>query len=138
MERKNGNVENFCLECGRSISGRKDKKFCSISCKNAHNNRIGQEARRCRSLVEKKLSRNYSILESLMSKKVESVRLEDIAPVGFDSECLTGMRRGGLKHMECRCYDIAYYKTDSRISRIRRLDLSELQSDPSPDPSSRP
>lgn len=137
MDRKTGNVENFCIECGRSIAGRKDKKFCSTACKNAHNNRIGQQARQCRAIVEKRLSRNYRILESLMCEKVESVRLEDIAPIGFDSECLTEIRRNGLKHTECRCYDIAYRKTDSRISRIRRLNLNELLSDPSPDPSSR-
>lgn len=30
--------EGTCLECGTAISGRRDKRFCSLSCKNKHKN----------------------------------------------------------------------------------------------------
>ena len=32
-------MERNCLECGRSLIGRSDKKFCSDDCRTNHNNK---------------------------------------------------------------------------------------------------
>ena len=58
--------EGACLECGSTIRGRKDKHFCSLSCKNAWHNRAQQAKRHHRARILAALSGNYSILEALL------------------------------------------------------------------------
>jgi len=47
-----------CIECGRELFGRCDKKFCSDGCRNSYNNRIRrkgtEEPRRINRVLEKK------------------------------------------------------------------------------------
>ncbi len=118
--------ESGCLECGDSLHGRKDKKFCCLSCKNSYNNRKYQELRRYRAEIMSRLSRNYEILESLLSDGARGARIEDLAGSGFDACCITGTRKYA-RHMECSCFDICYYKTDSRIFNIRRKNAGEYR-----------
>ncbi len=128
--------ESGCLECGDSLRGRKDKKFCCLSCKNSYNNRRYRDLRRYRAEIMARLSRNYEILESLLDDGEKRAELEDLCGVGFDAECVTGTRKTS-GHEECSCFDISYFKTGSRIFNIRRRDVSGLLSAPSPVPSSR-
>ena len=134
--------ESSCLECGDSLNGRKDKKFCCLSCKNSYNNRRYQELRRYRADIMSRLSRNYEILESLLSDGARGARLEDLADEGFDVGCITGSRKYA-RHLECSCFDICYFRTESRIFNIRRREipsgrkLSGRVSAPSQAPSSR-
>lgn len=115
--------ENCCLECGCELSGRQDKKFCSLGCKNAYNNRRIQNIRRYRSDIMSRLSKNYKILEGLLSDKVTSAPLELIKQQGFDDSCITGYNNGYRRHQECSCFDIVYCRTSSKIFGIRRIEL---------------
>ena len=134
--------ESSCLECGDSLQGRKDKKFCCLSCKNSYNNRKYQELRRYRADIMSRLSRNYEILESLLTSGARGAMLEDLACDGFDACCITGSRKYA-RHLECSCFDISFYRTDSRIFNIRRREIGEGRklsgslSGPSRAPSSR-
>ncbi len=128
--------ESGCLECGDSLRGRKDRKFCCLSCKNSYNNRRYREIRRYKSEIMSRLSRNYEILESLISDGEKGAKLEDLGKAGFDAGCITGARKSA-GHEECSCFDISYCRTDSRIFNLRRKDISGQLSDPSPAPSAR-
>lgn len=115
--------DNCCLECGSSLTGRKDKKFCSLICKNAYNNRRISRIRQYRSDIMARLSRNYEILESLLNEKVSSAPLEALKTLGFDDSCITGHNSGHRKHEECCCFDIAYYRSCSKIFGLHRLKI---------------
>lgn len=114
--------QGICLECGASFSGRKDKKFCSLSCKNNYNNRRYHDRKRYRENVLAQLSRNYDILEGLLSDNQAGASLEELSGLGFDYRCLTGLGQGNGIHECCSCFDISYYRTGSRIFGIRRVD----------------
>lgn len=117
--------EESCLECGDSLSGRKGKKFCSLNCKNSYNNRKYQAIRRYKAEILNRLTRNYEILESLLNDKARGAKLEYLSSEGFDPACFTGIQKTG-RHLECSCFDITYYKTDSRIFNICRKPVSGL------------
>ena len=112
--------EGNCLQCGTLFTGRKDKHFCSLSCKNAFHNAIQQEKRHRRSEIIAALSGNYEILEALLREKRTSAPLADLANLGFDPAYVTGHRKGRFGHDDYACFDIWYYQTDTRVFNVRR------------------
>lgn len=126
---RKGTDEGCCLECGTTFYGRKDKKFCSLGCKNNYNNRRIRNIHRYRSEVLSRLGKNYSILESMLMDKMDSAPLERLKELGFEDTFLTGHRMKRRKHEECSCFDISYCKTGSRIFGVKRLELPESITD---------
>lgn len=63
-----GNVERVtprtCLECGASLNGRSDRKFCDSACRNAFNNKKRGLNHSVRD-IDRILHSNHSIFESL-------------------------------------------------------------------------
>jgi len=130
--------EGTCLECGGAFYGRKDKQFCSLGCKNRWHNRLVQERRRFRLGTLAALSRNYQILESLLKEHRTSAPLTELERAGFNPALVTGHRVGSCRHDDYSCFDISYYRSDTRIFNLRRKAVSAPRSGPSRDPSSRP
>ncbi len=93
-----------CLECGKEIHGRIDKKFCSIECKNRY---------------------NYEILNSLLREDNTSAEISDLIDLGFNPSYVTGHYKGRKAHDEYKCFDIKYDQTPSRIINIRRQESSK-------------
>lgn len=122
-------VEGTCLECGSTIHGRRDKRFCSLSCKNKFNNRTQMAKRQMRAKVMAALTGNYAILEALLIEKKTGASLEDLSELGFDPAYVTSHRRGRFSHDEYACFDIWYYRTDTRIFNVRRKGLSQKKAD---------
>ena len=122
----NNEQEGNCLQCGAPFSGRKDKHFCSLSCKNAYHNTQQQQKRQQRAEIIAELSGNYQILEALLKEKRTSARLEDLAAIGFDPVYVTGYRKGRFGHDDYACFDIWSYRSDSRIFNVRRMESGGL------------
>ena len=110
-----------CLECGQEILyGRSDKKFCSEECKNRYHNRKGNEFVRVHSKTMRILDNNYRILSRCLEQGQTSVDLGDAILWGFNPDYLTGIFRNKIK-TELRCYDIKYYRSESRLYHIERV-----------------
>lgn len=112
-----------CLECGTPFHGRRDKHFCSLSCKNAWHNREQQARRHRRSKILAALSGNYSILEALLKEAQTSASLEELVSLGFNPVYVTGHRRGHFRHDEYACFDIWFCRSDTRIFNVRRKEV---------------
>lgn len=112
--------EGACLECGRAFYGRKDKHFCSISCKNAFHNRKVQERRRLRMAVMSVISHNYDILDSLLKEERVSAELAELEKAGFNPAFVTGHRKGLYRHDEYSCFDISFYRSSTKIFNVQR------------------
>lgn len=112
--------EKVCPVCGKTFYGRKDKQFCSVGCKNRWHNRILQKRRRYQSEIVTILTRNYKILEGLLTDHRSSIALSELEKAGFDPAFVTGHRKGRHGHDDCACFDIRFYRTDTRIFDIRR------------------
>ena len=118
-----------CLECGREIYGRPDKKFCSLKCKNGHNNREMMHWRWYHNRVLTGLNTNHRILDRMEKEGVKSAGMEELRIMGFDPSYMTGSRRGRHVHEERYCFDISYCQSESRIYNIRRLDIVKPHTD---------
>ena len=112
--------EGTCLECGSVFQGRKDKQFCSLSCKNRYHNRQLMNKRQQRAKTVAALTGNYTVLEALLNDGKTGAGLEELSELGFDPTYVTEHRRGRFKHDEYACFDIWYYRTDTRIFNVRR------------------
>ena len=56
---------NQCLECGKPINGRSDKKFCDDACRNTYNNKLNKDSTNLMRTINYTLRKNYRILSDL-------------------------------------------------------------------------
>ena len=113
---------NKCLECGRALYGRPDKKFCNTSCKNRFNARIHTRERQVRNKTINVLLHNHRILEDLLEKGVTSADLDDLTYNGFVPSCITGCRKGRYRHDEISCFELRYYQSENRIFNLHKAE----------------
>lgn len=110
-----------CLECGKPLrSGRSDRKFCCVACKNKYNNRRARNSRNFMSRVWSILQKNHMILSNLIRLGVDEISCADLSALGFNYECITSWRRI-RGHIEVRCFDIVYIVTEKKVFGIRRV-----------------
>ena len=126
MYKKTSMDRGQCLECGKVLYGRSDKKFCSKECKNRFHNNEARELCSVRSRIQDRLIANHDILLSLCRKGLDGAPLEELMEMGFDPRFVTGHRKGMYKHDEYFCFDVRYYRTPTRIFRLRREEPFEV------------
>lgn len=114
-------VQRRCLQCGKEFSGRPDKVFCSTECKNRWHNIQGAGERRLRSRILTAIAGNYRILRNLAEAGHTRADMMLLQGLGFKPAYVTGHRRLRGSHDEYWCYDISYYKTETRLFNIRRV-----------------
>ena len=112
--------EGNCAECGKHFYGRKDKQFCSVLCKNKWHNRQSRQRRQYRLQVVAVLNRNYEILDGLLKERKSSAGLEELTKAGYEPAFVTGHRKGRFRHEEYSCFDICFYRSDTKIFNLRR------------------
>ena len=113
--------EGTCLQCGTTIRGRRDKQFCSLTCKNAFHNGVLMTKRQQRAKIVATLTGNYHILEALLKEGKTGAGLDELFELGFDPAYVTEHRRGKFRHDEYACFDIWYFRTDTLIFNVRRI-----------------
>lgn len=111
-----------CLECGREVYGRTDKKFCNDSCRNKFHNRRHNEEKKIIERTLNALYRNHEYLGNLLKAGINAIDIDIAKLSGFEPEIITGWRKTRSKHSECRCFDIKYCLTERKIFRIQRMD----------------
>lgn len=92
-----------CLECGGKIHGRQDKKFCSDTCRIAHNNRRNSNETNYIRNVTNALRRNRKILQELNSTGKTKVLKSKLTERGFDFNYFTSIytTRDGAVYKYC-------------------------------------
>ena len=125
MEYKLEEIENIsrCLQCGSAIdyTGRPDRKFCSVACKNRyHNYRRSRRKDYAQRSVMGALEKNYEVLDKLILMDVKSLDRVTLAYMGFDPAYSTSFCRLG-RHNVYTCFDICYELTPSRIRKIKLM-----------------
>ena len=112
--------ENTCPQCGRRVSGRPDKVFCSDACRYRWHYRQSAESRHARNRIITSLSVNYRILDALLSEGTTSADLCELEDIGFKPSTVTSYRRGRHSFEENGCFDIRYCRSESKIFNIRK------------------
>lgn len=116
-----------CMECGKNLLGRIDKKFCDDGCRNAFNNRKNAEVNTHVRRVNSVLRKNRVILQSLIPPEGKiSVSEKTLKVLGFDFEHITSSlenKNGGVYRF---CYEFGYMKiSDGIYVLVRRREANQ-------------
>lgn len=65
-----------CLDCGKPVSGRSDKKFCNDICRNSYNNKLNSDTNNYVRSVNSILRKNRRILEELIPVEEEKTKVK--------------------------------------------------------------
>jgi hypothetical protein len=107
-----------CLECGRPLAGRIDKKFCSDMCRNAYNNRLNSDSYNLIRNMNNQLRKNRRILEELCPEEKAKCSKSVLAGKGFDFNLITSVRptqKGSIYHF---VYDYGYLELENDVYLI--------------------
>ena len=115
--------EKKCLECGASIRGRVDKKFCSDYCRNAYHNQRNRDSKNLIRNINNRLRKNYRILDSfpLREGKTRTTR-NKLLDKGFDFDYFTNLyttKKGSTYYF---VYDLGYLPLENDYYMIVKRD----------------
>lgn len=101
-----------CLDCGESIVGRSDKKFCNDICRNNYNNRLNSETTNYVRRVNAILRKNRRILAALNPGEKATVHKDKLSEKGFSFSYFTNTyttQKGAVYYF---CYEYGYLPLD--------------------------
>ena len=101
-------AEKTCQNCGTTIYGRVDKKFCSDGCRNAFNNEQNRDANNFIRRVNHTLRKNRRILETLNPDGKMKVHKEKLRALGFDFNFYTSTYTTKIGTVYYFCYEHGY------------------------------
>ncbi len=120
--------QKSCRECGETIRGRSDKKFCGDQCRNTYNNRCTQEANSIMRSVNCILRKNRKILEELLPGQSARISRQKLYEKGFNFEFTTSLlttRDGTVFRF---CYDFGYqFLQDEMLVLVKSSEFETLQ-----------
>lgn len=102
-----------CKECGQTLSGRKDQKFCSDYCRNSFNNKLNEDSTKYIRRINNILRKNRRILAELNPKGKVTVAGITLAEEGFNFHYYTNIYTTKTGSTYCFCYEQGYIKLDS-------------------------
>ncbi len=103
--------EKVCLGCGDPVEGRRDRLFCSVSCKSAyHYERNKEKEATFYTTVDIQLKRNHRLLKHFNTGGKATIREEVLIGAGFDPAYFTHFWRNKAGKVYFFCYDMGYMK----------------------------
>lgn len=99
-----------CLQCGKIIRGRADKKFCDDYCRNNHNNLLKAHANNYVRNINNALCKNRRILENLVPANEEMYKTtrQKLLQTGFQFKYMTHTYINKKGNTYFFCYDFGY------------------------------
>jgi predicted 2-oxoglutarate/Fe(II)-dependent dioxygenase YbiX len=115
-----------CLECGKSVKGRADKKFCDDYCRNAYNNRQNSEQNNFVRNVNNSLKKNRRVLEGALPEGGGMVKTprHKLLQQGFDFKFHTHQYTNKNGSIYFFCYEYGYLPLDGDwILVVKKADI---------------
>jgi predicted nucleic acid-binding Zn ribbon protein len=97
-----------CEECGKTIHGRLDKRFCDANCRNAFNNKLKRSDEQYILATNRILRKNRRILKTLSPLGKSTVRKEVIEAMGYNFNTFSSMHRSPKGLIYYLCYDFGF------------------------------
>ncbi len=98
-----------CLQCGKALRGRSDKKFCDDYCRNNYNNQLKANTNNYVRNINNALGKNRRILQSILpsGKEKTTVLKHKLLQYGFSFKYITHLLTT-QKGTYFFCYDYGY------------------------------
>jgi len=106
-------MEQTCQECDKPIFGRRDKKFCSDSCRNTFNNKQNSDSVNLVRNINNALRKNRRILESICPEDKAKTTRKSLLAKGFDFTYITSSRTTQKGSTYYFVYDYGYLALDN-------------------------
>ena len=103
-------VEKKCLDCGETIRGRTDKKFCSDQCRNNYNNRLNRDSNNFVRNVHGLLRKNRRILADLYAEGKVKVHKDALFALGYNFSFFTHIIETSQGHKFHYCFEYGYHE----------------------------
>lgn len=128
MRKKNKQIltPRYCIYCGAEFQGRMDKKFCSNKCRFKYHNIKKNLMLNGEIVLYKTLYKNYSILKDLVYIGISSIEIQKIQELGFKPSSCSEILLGKYS-IKCRCYNIEYKMTGTKLYNIRFISSKQVQ-----------
>ncbi len=97
-----------CLFCGNIITGRSDKKYCSVYCKSAHQYQKRKTEEEQYYTIDRQLKTNRKILKAYNKSGLSTVRKEKLIAEGFDPKYFTHYWKNNKGQVYLFCYEYGY------------------------------
>ena len=107
-----------CMQCGKEMIGRTDKKFCDAQCRNSFNNRLNRFHELKIKETNKILRKNRSILARLSPVGYTTVPKPYLELAGFDFNYFTNLFRSKSGNTYYMIYDHGYIPIADNKVRI--------------------
>ncbi len=103
--------EKICLQCGKVLKGRSDKKFCDDYCRAAYNNELKGAANNFVRNVNNALGKNRRILESVLAegKATANISKDKLLEKGFQFKYHTNLYTTKDGRTYFYCYEYGYW-----------------------------
>jgi hypothetical protein len=111
---------NTCLECNKDFSGRSNRKFCSISCKNKFHNSRNKEKEATVLKINKILHKNWTTLHKLYTVYRSAPISMDVAEAyGYNQTYFTHIHNSPIGEKYTMVYDLGFKNhIDNKIQII--------------------
>lgn len=108
MAMSNTTNQNTCVECGKPIHGRLDKRFCDAYCRNSYNNKVKRDDEQYILDVNRSIRKNRKILKTLSPVGKSTVRKEVLEALGYDFNIFSSMYRTSKGSIYYLCYEYGF------------------------------
>ena len=117
-------MQRTCEECGKKITGRSDKKFCSDACRNGFNNKVNSDSTNYMRNVNNTLRKNKRILSTNLKGEKTKVHRDTLVKEGFIFEYFTNIytTQKGLNYYFC--YEYGYLLLDDNMILIVKKEFN--------------
>ena len=99
-----------CPECGETIKGRVDKKFCSDMCRNSFNNKINSDTNNYVRNINNFLRKNRRILEENLKGDTTKIAKQKLIDKGFNFSFYTNTITTKNNHIISNSYTQNFFK----------------------------
>jgi len=111
-----------CLQCGKPVRGRSDKKFCDDYCRNNYNNQLKAHTNNYVRNINHALGKNRRILEHFLpgSEEMAKAQKEKLLLHGFSFKYITHTYINKKGNTYFFCYDYGYLPLENEWYLIVR------------------
>lgn len=104
---------NTCKECGKTLFGRIDKKFCNDGCRNSFYNRTNRVSNNFVRQINRILKKNRDILSELNPDGTTKITGKKLSRLGFNFDYFTNTYTTKSGKTYFYCYDQGYLPLES-------------------------
>ena len=115
-------MTEHCIDCGKILRGRSDKRFCDDYCRNHHYNQLHRDDNTFLRLVNKIMKKNQKILKTLHAEAKPRVSRQLLLALGFDFRYATHKaNQDNIERYIC-CYEYGYKKLNEENYIITKIE----------------